>query len=556
MDSENMTMNRRRLMAIASAVTASGALAKTGFAQDDATPEDTAVEETGGTPEAGTPVAGIEPGDAIPPEIANMTDTDWPVENRTFAQDRSVPGSSIASDTVDGLTEAWTFEIEAPSAYGALVANPIISGDTLYLQDANSNVYALNRETGEQLWANQYGEQVPSGGPNGIAVGYGAIVYPVGNGGVVAADMQTGEELWSTDITGPRGEGITTAPLIYDNIVWISTIPGTQEEFYGGGMRGMIHALDMADGSVLWYFDTTTDNLWGNPSVNSGGGFWHPPAVSDEGGMFFAIANAAPYPGTEEYPAGSSRPGDNDYANNVLKIDPDTGDLIWSTNITGRDIFDLDNHLVALGTVDMHDGYSRDLVFTSGKHGYVVALDPETGAQHWRTPVGTHMNAQVQDIPEGETVEVWPGTLGGVETPFAYQDGVVYLPIFELPSEYSPTGFAGDFDFTTAVGKMAAVDARNGNILWQIDVPSGVLAAATVVNDLVFTGSLDGVVRAYSTADGTLVWSTQATAGLNAPLAISGDFLYVPAGGPLIPSEDTSDPAPEIVQQLIAYRLG
>lgn len=535
-------MNRRSLLAFATAVTASGALVKAGSAQ---------------TPEA-TPSTGIQAGDSIPPEFQNMPDTDWLTEGRNLAQDRFVPGSSISAETVNNLEEAWKFEVNIGASYGALVSNPILWGDNLFLQDANSNVYALNKETGELLWENIYSAAVPSGGPNGIGVGYGVIAYPVGNGEIIAADPETGEEHWRVDITGPAGEGVCMAPLIYDNKVWVSNTPASTADWGTegtAGKRGMINVLDVIDGSLLWYFDTTTDNLWGYPTVNGGGGLWHPPAVNSDGEMFFAIGNIYPYPGNEEYPNATARLGNHDdYANNILRIDKETGTLIWNQNITGVDIFDLDTHLVVAGTVEFEDGYSRDLVFASGKHGYVVALDPDSGAQHWRTPVGTHRNAHLQEVPEGTSVEVWPGTLGGVETPFAYANNVVYTAIFELPTAYTPTGMASGIEFGSATGALAAIDAQDGSKLWEIEIPSGALAAATVVNDLVFTGTLDGMVRAYSTADGSLVWSAQTTAGLNAPLAISGDYLYVPAGGPLVPSSESDDV--EVQPQLIAYKIG
>lgn len=535
-------MNRRSLLAFAAAVTASGTLLKTGVAQDaDA-----------------TPTTGIQAGDTIPPEYQNMVDTDWLSEGRNLAQDRKALGSSISSETVNSLQEAWTLDVNISAPYGALVSNPIIWGEKLFLQDANSNVYALNKETGEPLWENIYEAAVPSGGPNGIGVGYGVIAYPVGNGEIIAADPETGAELWRVDITGPAGEGVCMAPLVYDNKVWVSTTPASTAEWGTkgtAGKRGMINVLDVTDGSLLWYFDTTTDNLWGHPTVNGGGGLWHPPAVNSDGEMFYAIGNIYPYPGNEDYPNATSRLGNHDdYANNVLRIDNETGTLIWNQNITGVDIFDLDTHLVVTGTVDFEDGYSRELVFASGKHGYVVALDPDSGAQHWRTPVGTHRNAHLQQVPEGETVEVWPGTLGGVETPFAYADNVVYTAILELPTTYSPTGVAADgFSMASGTGALAALDARDGSKLWEIEIVSGALAAATVVNDLVLTGTLDGMVRAYSTVDGSLVWSAQSTAGLNAPLAISGDYLYVPAGGPLVPSAESEDV--EVQPRLTAYKL-
>jgi plastocyanin len=52
------------------------------------------------------------------------------------------------------------------------------------------------------------------------------------------------------------------------------------------------------------------------------------------------------------------------------------------------------------------------------------------------------------------------------------------------------------------------------------------------------------------------VFTYQTASGLNAPLAASGDYLFVPAGGPLMASEDTWDPAPTPQAELIALKIG
>jgi outer membrane protein assembly factor BamB len=70
-----------------------------------------------------------------------------------------------------------------------------------------------------------------------------------------------------------------------------------------------------------------------------------------------------------------------------------------------------------------------------------------------------------------------------------------------------------------------------------------VLGGATVANDVVFTGGLDGVVRGFRIDDGTQVVTYQIPAGINTSFAISGDYLYIPAGTPLVSSADTAEPA-------------
>jgi len=551
------TMNRRKLMgagaAITAAVAVSGAAVTSAFAQD-ATPaaEEATSESTGAQFPTATPL-----GDAIPPEFT--VETNWAGESLDLKATRFVKGSTISSETIDQLGLAWTLPVNVSAGYGALVSNPVVAGDLFFVQDAQSNVYAVNKETGESVWYNEYNDSVPSGGPNGIGLGYGNAYFALGGSGIViGVSQETGEELWRTDIKGYRHEGITMAPLVFDSTVYVSTIPGTPEAFYNGGQRGIIFALDAATGGVLWYFDTTVDNLWNNARINSGGGLWHVPSVDDEGQLYVGIGNAAPYPGTVEFPAASSRLGDNNYANATIKIDPDTAAIDWFVNIKPHDLFDLDNHLTPVLTTTTINGTETNVVISSGKHGLVVATRADNGEELWRTAVGQHKNDDLQELPtDGSTVEVLPGTLGGVETPIAVADGVIFAPIYNMASVYSASALdATSINIADATGQLVALDVATGEILWDVAQPKGTLAAATVVNDLVFTGGLDGVVRAYKVDDGSQVWTYQATAGLNAPFAISGDYLYIPAGGPLMASEDTTDPAPTPQSQVIALKIG
>ena len=276
---------------------------------------------------------------------------------------------------MDQLGTAWGFPVSSTAAFGALTANPTIVGNSVFIQDSNANVYAVNLETGEQLWANTYNDKVPAGGPNGATAAYGLLFTSLGGAGdVIALKQETGEEVWRTNIRGPRHEGITTPPLVYDNTVYISTIPGSSEKFYVGGQRGVIYALNAADGLVLWYFDTTTDNLWGNPTVNSGGGFWHPPSVDEDGKLYLPIANPAPFPGAPGFPWGSSRPGDNLYTDSLLKMDRKTATLDWYLQVRPHDLFDLDNHLTPI-IADVDD---RKVVFTSAN---TALSTPSIGAR-------------------------------------------------------------------------------------------------------------------------------------------------------------------------------
>jgi outer membrane protein assembly factor BamB len=533
----------------AAAVVAAGAVKLSPAFAQDATPEPE-LHEGEATPAAEAPAL-----PTVPPEFA--TETNWPIEGGDLKATRLAAGSAISSETIGTLGLAWSFPIASAGSFGALVANPVIVDGVVFQQTGTSDVYALDLATGAVKWQKVYNEQVPTGGPNGVAVAYGNAYYAVGGvGQVVAVNAETGEDIWSVFIQGPRHEGIDMAPAVYDGLVYISTIPGNVDAFYQGGQRGVIHTLDANTGKTVWVFDTVVDNLWGNSMVNSGGGLWHPPSFDDEGFSYYGIGNASPYPGTPEFPNASSRPGDNDYTNNVLKIDPATAGLVWNHNVNPHDVFDLDNQLTPVVTSWTDDtGFETKLIITSGKHGFVVAVDPLVGEEVWRVPVGRHQNDKLDAVPDGETVEVYPGTLGGVETPLAVADGKVLVPVLNLATTYNG-GAIDSVDITGGTGEVVALDLSNGSVLWSAEVPTGLYGGATVANDVVFTGGLDGVVRGFNTADGSQIFAYQTTSGINTSFAISGDYLVVPSGGFFVPSADTVSPAPEAAAAVYVFKLG
>lgn len=504
--------------------------------------------------EAATPEAAVA---GIPPEFTDA-ETNWPVEGGDLGATRAARGSSINSSNVTELGVAWTLPVSGVALFGALVANPIVVGDVVYIQDGQSNIYAADKATGSLLWMNEYNDEVPTGGPNGVAVGYGMVVFPLGSGQVIAVDAASGAEVWRTDISGPLKEGITSAPLITGNMVVISTVPGNLEAFYQGGQRGVVHGLDVMSGEVVWYFDTTSENLWGNFRVNSGGGLWHPPSVDEAGNLYLGVGNVAPFPGTEEFPGGSSYPGENDYANSLVRLNAELGGVDWSLNVTGHNFMDHDNqNTPVLATVTM-DGAETPVVFSSGKHGYVLAVNPETGEEYWRTAVGMHNeNSSLTELGADEEVEILPGMFGGMLTPIAFAEGRIFAPVMNLPFIITGVSQAtSSGDFIGPPDELVALDAATGGILWSVEIPTMLVGGATVANDVVFTAGLDGVVRGYNVEDGSEVFTYQAPSGINASFAVSGDYLFVPAGAPLAPSEDTADPPPEPATELIALKIG
>jgi len=453
----------------------------------------------------------------------------WSQANYDYANTRDAAESLISSQNVNRLCVAWTFTVAGVSIFGALATSPIVVNGTVYLQDLQNNVYAIDLQSGALKWEKLYNVSIV--GPNGVAVDQGKVFVASSSETIAALDAATGTQLWSRQIPHPDSQGIDQQLTAYHGTLYLSTTPGTGiTSFYRGGEMGIIYAFDEQTGAIMWSFNTVKDgNLWGNPQVNSGGGAWYPPAIDTSTGMtYWGIGNAAPYPGTQQYPNGSSRPGPNLYTDSELAL-TSSGQLQWYQQIKPHGLFDDDFEASPILTTATVKGVQKQVVIGSGKLGYVVAFDAQTGEQLWKTSVGQHQNDEVQSIPAGQTITVLPGGYGGVETPMALVDGVVYVPIVNAAAQFSATHLVSQA-LSTGTGELDALDVNTGKILWASPLKEPDVGGATVAGDLVFTSTYTGQVLAFNRSSGHQVWSWQSPVGVNSPPTIVGDMVLLPAG--------------------------
>lgn len=486
--------------------------------------------------------------DGAPAEARDSAD-EWPAPNGDWGNTRVASGSDISSDNVSRLGIAWAKPITATGSFGGYASTPIIADGVVYTQDLDSNVRAYDLESGELKWEHAFDS--PTVGPNGVAIGDGRI-YGATVDRAFALDAASGDEVWTSQrLVRNDREGIDMAPAVYDGTVYVSTVPGNPSSFYAGNGVGVLWAFDAETGAKKWTFDTVPRDLWNAKlkEINSGGGLWHPPAF-DGDAMYIDIANPAPWPGTQEHPWGSSRPGPNLYTNSTVRLDPATGEMDWHRQVLPHDVYDWDLHLPpVVGTAN-----GTDVVFASGKLGQVYAIDRSDGSIVWQASVGRH-NGHDDDNQAalgGDTgklptlpVTVFPGALGGVETQMALDDGRLFVPVVNVGTTYT-TQEKVELQIQEGTGELLALEADTGERIWQVDLPTPAYGAATVSNDLVFTTTFDGHLRAYDIATGDSRLDLPMPAGTNATVAISGDTLVTAASYP-----QGADQA----AQIIAYRL-
>jgi outer membrane protein assembly factor BamB len=484
-----------------------------------------------------------------PGELSSFAD-EWPAPNQDLGN-RRVATSKIDSSNVNQLGIAWTIPIQGGGTFGNYASTPIVADGVVYTQDLTSNVKAIDLQTGQVKWSKNY--NAVNEGPNGVALGYGRI-YGATSDFAFALDKDTGAEVWrSARLTRNANEGIDMAPGVFDNTLYVSTVPGNAKSFYKGNGAGVLWALDTDTGKAKWKFWTVPENLWdpAHTDINSGGGLWHPPAFDGNGDVYVDVANPAPWPGTNKFPWGSSRPGPNPHTNALVKLNRKDGKIIWERQVLAHDVYDWDLQLPPILTKNGN----RDLVIVAGKQGYVYAIDAGDGSIVWKKAVGHHnghdrdnelaLAGQYNQMPK-LPVTVLPGALGGVETQMALADGVVFAPIVNIAAVYK-TQEDLSLDIPKGTGAMVALNVADGSVKWQRDLPQPAYGAATISNDLVFTTTFEGKVIALNRDSGSVVWEKQLPAGTNATVAIVGDTLITAAS---FPQSKGQQPV------IIAYRLG
>jgi len=511
---------------------------------------------------------------AAPAGGSAALEKEWPSVGGDAGDTHFSPLTQIDTRNVKTLGAAWIskrFEDGATSR-----VTPVVKDGMMFVS-AGTRVYALNAATGDTVWTYQttsgpapntldlvgYAKS-PNALPNneGVAVGGGKVYVGVTAGRVLALDEKTGHLDWTADVNDQApvdyGRQISSAPVYSDGIVFCGI---TSPEL----LLGQALALDAKDGHELWRFHTIPGpgepghETWPNSDTwkMGGGNVWLPAAVDPELGLvFYGTGSADPLNG------GEVRVGDNLYTNSVLALDIRTGKLRWYYQVVHHDIWDTDIAIPVVLFDLTVNGQLRKGVAAMRPDGILFLLDRATGkplipikeqpvpqdsvnhtAPTQPFPVGVKSiladcSEWKEKIPAGFVLDcswfaptranppnVLAPAMGGVrvqpmsfdpQTGYFYSQGTAALqsrrraedPYFWLNGGGRAPGFNRD-----SYGVLAAVDGRNGQVIWKVKMPAaapfgsgGVLSTA---GGLVFHRRGDGNIDAYNATNGDPLWKFQ-----------------------------------------------
>jgi polyvinyl alcohol dehydrogenase (cytochrome) len=353
---------------------------------------------------------------------------------------------------------------------------------------------------------------------------------------VYALDIESGRQLWSRRADEHPYARVTGSPTLYQNLLYvpISSLEETaasQAGYECCTFRGSLLVLDARTGGVVWQVFTvpppqivgksaTGSTLWGPAGV----GIWNAPTID--------VKRSVVYVTTGNTYSGVAQPT----SDAVMAFDLKTGAVKWTKQVTPGDVFgcrpgsancgekagpDFDFGTPAMLTT-LADG--RDIIVVGQKSGMAYAMDPDKeGALLWQYRAG-----------QGS---IW----GGIQWGAAVDGEQAYFPVSDIR--------------TPNPGGLHAVKLATGERVWyQPPLPltckagpgcsPALLSAPTLIPGVLFSASNDGALRALSTKDGTILWQFDANREfktLNGVAAhggsiqgpgptVAGGMLYLNAG--------------------------
>jgi polyvinyl alcohol dehydrogenase (cytochrome) len=465
-------------------------------------------------------------------------------DNRRF---QSTEAAGLAAADVPKLRLKWAFALPFVTR---MFSQPTIVGGRIFIGGRSRKVHALDAKSGCAYWvfeatANVRGAVSVGPRPGSDPQSYAAFFVDV-RANAYSVDAETGRLLWKTKVDESPVARATGSPLLHEGRMYV---PLTASEDYLGAFpnyeccksRGGVVAIDMREGTRIWKSETVTEparptrknsrgtQLWGP----SGAGVWSSPTLDTKlKRIYIATGNNYSDPATKTSDA-------------VLALDLETGKIRWSRQFTENDAYNMS----CLGTSgtrincpqakgpDLDFGASPILtVLPSGKRvllagqksGMLHAMDPDDGGKLlWQVRVGTG------------------GYLGGIQWGPAADGENVYVALSDVGRRSThDTTEVRSFSLDSEVGGgMFAYQIATGEEIWhQLPVPCGdrphcspaQSAAVSVIPGVVFSGSMDGHIRAYSTQDGKVVWDFDTARKFETVNGLKGRGGSLDTAGPTI----------------------
>jgi len=423
------------------------------------------------------------------------------------ANERYQSRTTITKDNVGTLAVKWAYALEGGPSPHSL---PVVSEDTVFVGTQNGKLHALDRDTGCVRWTHQSGDEIRTAIIHGVVDDETLLFFSTSGGEAHALVASTGEHRWSADVTDHSMSMLTGTPSFHDGRLFVpvssSEVVMAAQPWYGCcTFRGAVVALDATNGAFIWRThvvpeaqETGTHYLFVQNYGPSGAPIWSAPTIDSARGLVLVGTG-------ENYSAPAS-----DMSDAIVAMELETGEIRWHQQYLAGDTFNVSCGMPDHPNCQMEKGPDldfgappivtqtldgQDIVLAGQKSGGVYGMNADTGERIWEQTYGRG------------------GMVGGIHWGMAINPhlNLVYAPVSDMKLP-----FVRDEVGPGAPG-LYALDIATGEQRWATPIAntcgdkepcdSGLSAAIAATPDLVFSGGLDGVMRAFDATTGQVVWS-------------------------------------------------
>lgn len=446
-----------------------------------------------------------------------------------------------------GLSMEQVRHLKLKWAYGfagdvTAFAAPTVLNGTLFVGSAGGVVQALDAKTGCVYWTFQANGPVRAAIlPVRNASSY-SLVFSDLIGWVYALDAKSGKLVWKKRLDEHEATRLTGSAVALNGIVFIPAASweetrSVDPQYECCTFRGSVSALRVRDGSQVWKsYMVDAPRKTGVNSVGvaqwgpSGAPIWSSPTLDTKRGLLYVTTG-------DNYSVPATSTSDA-----VIALNLKTGRIVWTQQVTANDAYtsacrtkgvncpstngpDYDFGSSALL---VHGPNGKEILVAGQKSGVVHAFDPDAkGEILWETRVGTG------------------GINGGVQWGMASDEQKVYAAVSDVAAVMNTAGAVGGATFDPAKGGgLTALHLEDGVKAWfapshPCEPPKpgcspGQSAALTLIPGVVFSPSLDGHIRAFSSEDGEMVWDFDTAKSYDTVNGVPGKGGSIDGAGPVI----------------------
>jgi polyvinyl alcohol dehydrogenase (cytochrome) len=416
--------------------------------------------------------------------------------------------AGLTLDRVRDLKLKWAFAYQ-----GDLTAfsQPTILDDNLFIGSAGGAIHNLDPETGCIRWEYQASGPVRT---SILAVRDGSravLLFGDQSGWFYALDGVTGGLLWKKQLEKHDASRLTGAPVAYHGVVFVP-VAGWEEnrasdpDYLCCTMRGSVVALRIRDGAQVWktYMVDPPKEIGKNAAGRaqfgpSGAGVWSAPTLDTKREVLYVTTG-------DNYSQPVTKMSDA-----VVALQIKTGRIVWSRQFSDDDVFSGECLATASCGPDFDFGSSailvnsggRELLVAGQKSGVVYALDPaKKGEIVWQLRVGKG------------------STNGGVLWGMASDGQNIYAAVSDVSRQRRKATDPADLRTNDLDpekgGGLTAIRIADGHQAWyapghpcsppKAGCSPAQPAAVTAIPGVIFSGSVDGHMRAYAAEDGRILW--------------------------------------------------